>query len=170
MKNPESGIASEAGDSAGEGREQYLTHGEAQNGKAQIRAVVAAVPDEQIALLGESLQEQGVQQSKTAPLSGKSFAAQSLQEAILEKPSIQDALIREQPQIVPERGDLSGSRLRVQCRISLELARMRHRGLDTGQRGAKGEGRTGRRGQSVIQCSDGSVSGSYCSACAYGAS
>ena len=108
VKNPASGRTPEAGeDSTEEGREQYLPHGEAENGKAQIRTIVAAVPNEQITLPGEPLQDQSVQQSKTAPVSGKSSADQSVQDTILEKPSVQDAIIREQPQMVTERGELT---------------------------------------------------------------
>src|ERR1700756_4958579 len=108
VKNPASGRTPEAGeDSTEEGREQYLPHGEAENGKAQIRTIVAAVQNEKIPLPGEPLQDQSVQQSKTAPVSGKSSADQSVQDTILEKPSVQDAIIREQPQMVAERGELT---------------------------------------------------------------
>jgi hypothetical protein len=103
LKNPASGRTPEAGeDSAIEGREQYAAHGE-----AEIRVVVATVPDEEITLPGEPLQDQSVQQSKAVPVSGKSSADQSFQDTTLEKPFVQDAIIREQPQMVPARGELS---------------------------------------------------------------
>ncbi len=102
VKNPESGITvKQAIPLEKAGNSTWYTE------RLRSERLSPAVPDEQITLPGEPLQDPGVQQSKTAPVSEKSSADQKFQDTILEKPLIQDAIIREQPQMLPRRGEQS---------------------------------------------------------------